>query len=218
MNIKMFVYMPFSILIERIKASQEVRKHAFSALILVLFLTGCRGNVPTSNAVQLRPQIEPTLPASTPVITPEWALYLLPSTPVELLTTNPLPTEKACEGTPILRLDDIAGFAWEQQSLTHTPDAAGRLAAMEPRIMSEVGIAFAVCVNGSPVYAGAFWSAISSVPYPGVVMDVHPARNGLPVLIQLGYPEGLYEDLVDPRFDPRIQDVLMNAGILEQVE
>ena len=124
MNIKMYVFMPFSNLIERIKARQEVRKHAFPALILVLFLTGCRGKIPTSNAVQLQPQIEPTLPVTTPFATPELALYLLPSTPVELLTTTPLPTEKACEGTPILCLDDIAGFAWEQQLLTLTPDAA----------------------------------------------------------------------------------------------
>lgn len=204
--------------IERIETRLEIGKHAFPALILVMILTGCRGEIPASIAAQPSLEIEPTLSATTPSATSELAFYLLPSAPVELLTATPLPAEKACSGTPILRLADIEGFVWEQQVLILAPEAARRLVQMEPRIIAEAGIAFALCVNRNTVYTGAFWSAMSSVPHPGVVIDVYPARGGLAVPIQLGYPEGLYEDLVDLRFDARIHDALVNADILEQVD
>ena len=114
---------------------------------------------------------------------------------------------------PVLTSDDIISYDGETHEMALTPLAAERIGALD---VPTSGRPFVVCVDGQPIYSGAFWVSLSSLSYPGVVIDTLPAQMERPIRIQLGYPEslGLFAG-PDPRSHPKIIESLIEAGKLK---
>lgn len=105
-------------------------------------------------------------------------------------------------------------FDWDNQLLMLTAAAAARLIRLEQAVLHGPGLGFAVCVDEDVVYGGALWTSLSSVPYPGIVIDVYPAHNGQPLPILLGYPLGFYDELEDLRYEETLRTVLEYTELL----
>ena len=113
---------------------------------------------------------------------------------------------------PLLSIDDILSYHQETHEIKLTATDYDKIAGLSVPVS---GKAFAVCVDGQPIYAGAFWVGYSSLSFDGVVIDTLFASKEHPVLkIQLDYPGSDFFQGDDPRSDPRILQALEEAGKL----
>lgn len=183
--------------------------------VLLLAIMSCKPQpaVGTATDVSTSTAFDPeaTIPRTMPTL--RWVH--LDVTPEELLDMGPAFETVACNGAPLLTQDDLLAFDWENQRMTLTDEAERRLSGLESAALHSPGLAFALCLGDDVIYAGALWSALSSVPYPGIVIDVHPARQGEPLPVLLGYPEGLYTDLTDVRENDLLYETLRKLGVLD---
>ncbi len=116
------------------------------------------------------------------------------------------------EERPVLSRADITAYARATHEITLTAEAAARIEQL-PIPGGGPGLPFVVCVGSERIYAGAFWSPLSSLSYDGIAIEVLPERRG-PLRIQLGYPESpAFFRGVDLRADPRILQALDQAGV-----
>ncbi len=77
------------------------------------------------------------------------------------------------------------------------------------------GIPFVIVSRGERIYAGAFWSMLSSQSFDGVViMDPVFLTESYTIQITLGYPGSGFFTGTDPRVDARLMDALDGAGVL----
>jgi len=95
------------------------------------------------------------------------------------LNSVKLPTQS------FIGLNDIVSFNPENCQLTLTPDALNRIIALQVGVY---GKPFVVCVDRIPVYWGAFWTPISSVPFDGFAIEKPLNNHTNTVTIQAGYP------------------------------
>lgn len=182
--------------------------------VLLLALAGCDARVPVSMPAgpTATPPPHPSTPeTTTSIIAQGFSIYLLDQSisPQQLATRSHLDLEAA----PLLSTDDIISY----NKLTHevTLTDTGYEKIHELSVPTD-GIAFAVCVDGRPIYAGAFWVALSSASFDGVVIDVFFVTEERPVMqLQLGYPGPSFFQGDDPRSDPRVMQALDQAGKLE---
>jgi hypothetical protein len=140
-----------------------------------------------------------------------FAIYLL----AEGITPQQLPALSHLElaDRPFLPEDDIVAYRENSHEMELTAEGMEKVRGLKVPV---TGIAFAVCVDREPVYAGAFWSDYSSVGYDGVVIDIDSATMANPILrLQLGYPDSSFFRGDDPRSDPRILSALEKAGKLK---
>lgn len=114
---------------------------------------------------------------------------------------------------PLLTEADLVQYVWASHEMTLTAAGYEKLHALKPPTN---GISFVVCVNQSPVYAGAFWPAYSSQSWDGVTIDPVLITADRPVVeIALGYPGSGFYQGADPRGDERIKAALEKAGKLK---
>ena len=118
----------------------------------------------------------------------------------------------ALQPEPLIPASDIVAYSPSTHDLTLTRAAMQRL----PGIRIPVnGIGFVICVGKTPILAGAFWTAISSLSFDGLTIQVPMYMNETRLHLYSGYP-GLDDTLPnDPRNDPRLLDALRRAGKLE---
>jgi hypothetical protein len=129
--------------------------------------------------------------------------------PEQLAALSHLELEKE----PILAGGDIVSYTKATHEIVLTASAAERIGGLQ---VPTSGRAFAVCVDGLPVYTGAFWASYSSQSYDGVVIDPLLVTKEHPVIqIQLGYPGPDFFRGVDPRSDPRVFAALERADKLK---
>ncbi len=113
---------------------------------------------------------------------------------------------------PLISMDDIISYDASTHELTLTAEAFNRIAALEVPVS---GKAFVVCVDGNPVYWGAFWTPISSLSFDGVtIWKPLGAEQSSTVQIQLGYPGPPPGESNDPRNSPIILAAFEQAGKL----
>ena len=77
---------------------------------------------------------------------------------------------------------------------------------------------FALRIEGEEIYRGKFYSMVSSMSYPGVViLDALVELDGSnnTIRIDFGYPWPPSEPEDDPRNSPRVLDFLDRKGLLE---
>jgi hypothetical protein len=113
---------------------------------------------------------------------------------------------------PIIGLNDIITYNSATNEIVLTNEAFQRIAALRPSVY---GQSFVVCVNRSPVYWGAFWTLISSVPFNGITIEVpfnSPGNNS--ITISPGYPSPAFFKGEDPRNNPTVINALQQAGKL----
>ena len=116
---------------------------------------------------------------------------------------------------PILSSDEIITYSWARHEIELTAEAYERVQQLFTPPAKVRGIPFVVCVGADHIYAGAFWTPVSSISFDGVVIcqpfdpDKHILRIGL------GYPSPEAFTGKDPRSDQRILQSLEAAGKLK---
>lgn len=116
---------------------------------------------------------------------------------------------------PIIGPDDIVAYNWRMHDMALTAGAWERLDDLRPPTS---GTSFVACVDGQPVYWGAFWPMYSSQSFDGIVIPVCPSASAynFGAIIQAGYPvpvSGATGD--DPRDAPEVKAALAAAGKLK---
>ncbi len=151
-------------------------------------------------------------PRPTPPAAGDFAIYLLAQKrSVGDLSGADLQTLQL-EQEPVLSGADITAYARATHEITLTAEAAARIEQL-PIAAGGAGLPFVVCVGSERIYAGAFWSALSSLSYDGIAIEVLRGWRR-PLHIQLGYPESpAFFKGQDLRADPRILQALDRAGV-----
>jgi len=113
---------------------------------------------------------------------------------------------------PLISVVDIVSYSKSTHEIELTAEAYRRIAALKVPVS---GKAFVVCVDGHPVYWGAFWTAISSMSFDGVTIELPIRPEPHVIQLQLGYPESpeLFRG-EDPRGNREIVESLKQAGKL----
>lgn len=117
---------------------------------------------------------------------------------------------------PIITTDDLVSYDWERHGINLTEDAYLRLITIFYYGLPSSGVPFVVVAYEQPVYAGAFWTPLSSLSFDGVVIlqPFDPAAQTL--YISLGYPVEDNFTGADPRAHPRLQQALEDAGVIRE--
>lgn len=115
---------------------------------------------------------------------------------------------------PVIGTDDIVSYDWSYHGINLTEEAYLRLLALFMGGLPSSGVPFVLLAYEQPIYAGAFWSPLSSLSFDGVAIMQPLDPAGQTLYINLGYPSEDYFTGEDPRGDSRIQQALENAGIL----
>jgi hypothetical protein len=115
------------------------------------------------------------------------------------------------EDVPVITTDDIVSYEKATHSIELTPSAYDRLMQIGVPVN---GRPFVVCLDGKPVYAGAFWVVWSSLSFDGVVILLPALMDSTTVRIDLGYPGPEFFQGKDPRNNKKIFRSLEQAGKL----
>jgi hypothetical protein len=117
--------------------------------------------------------------------------------------------------TPLIASQDIVFYDKTTHSIDLTDEAFKRVSALRPPTS---GSPFTVCVDGKPVYTGAFWTPISSASFDGVVIEVWPPLDDVElkhsITLHWGYPDFVWARGTDPRSSPEVLEALARDGKL----
>lgn len=114
--------------------------------------------------------------------------------------------------TPIAGSSDVLEYDAASHRITVSKAAYQRIMDLEVPVS---GKSFIVCVDRKPVYSGAFWTSLSSVPFDGVVIMQPASTEGARAIrLDLGYPTPAFFRGDDPRANPEVLRSLGQAGKL----
>jgi hypothetical protein len=181
----------------------EVAMRLVGLLVVGLGLAGCGGRTPA--------------PAET-APPPEVAIYLVardvPAAELSTADVRGLPLREP----PVITTGDIVTYDAATHEIELTPEAYRRVQQLYRLPVDVDGLPFVVTVGRQPIYAGAFWSPLSSLSSDGVTIPqpMDPG-GGRPVIrLNLGYPApDFWRGGRDPRPDPRVLAALEAAGKLK---
>lgn len=126
------------------------------------------------------------------------------------------PCEVEVAKRPIISSSNIIDYDPHTHTMTLTPDAYALLLELDVPV---TGTAFVACVDGEPIYSGAFWVAHSSLLFKGVtIWKPLGAYDSTCITLRSGYPSPVGFQDTDVRDDPRIIESLKRAGKLREVE
>lgn len=147
-------------------------------------------------------------------VAPAFGIYLLAADmPATQLADHDLDSLTLQE-QPLIGIDDIVSYDADTHRLKLSSDTYSRIQEIFPIPVRVDGIPFVVRVGEEPIYAGGFWTPLSSLSYDGVII-MQPFEEQAEVIgLSLGYPSPSAFTGEDPRGDPRIMDVLEAAGKL----
>ncbi|HQQ00862.1 MAG TPA: hypothetical protein PLY86_20610, partial [bacterium] len=124
--------------------------------------------------------------------------------------------ELPLDPSPFLSEKDIISYDPEDYAMELTEEAYQRFKELRPPVS---GMPFVVCVDGQPIYPGAFWTTLSSNSYSGVViMDMQLFRDDKKIntiYFDAAYPSDEFSSGNDLRNDERIIKSLKNSGKLK---
>lgn len=115
---------------------------------------------------------------------------------------------------PLISIDDIVFYDGESHEMELSAAAYGRVQALFTLPARVDGIPFVVRVGDEPIYAGAFWTPLSSLSYDGVTIMQPLGDQDDMIRLALGYPSPIVFTGQDPRADPRIIEALSKADKL----
>ena len=112
---------------------------------------------------------------------------------------------------PVIAAAEIVSYSASSHDLTLTPAAIARLAGFDVPVQ---GRGFVLCRGSRPLFAGAFWTSISSLSFDGLTINVPFERHETSLHLYSGYP--MRDDPLpnDPRDDPRLLEAFRQAGKL----
>lgn len=138
---------------------------------------------------------------------PAYAIYLIKNAKsfddIRKLDINSL----QIESQPIITDEDIESYSWSN----HTIQLKQELNKNGISTIKGIGTPFVVRAEHQNIYAGAFWSSISSASADFPVIIVLEKT----LTLQQGYPGGDPEVVPDHRQDNRIYNALKKSGKLE---
>jgi hypothetical protein len=117
----------------------------------------------------------------------------------------------ALQSTPLIPASEILSYSRLTHDLTLAPTALERLAALRVPVN---GLGFVVCLDEAPLFAGAFWTPISSLSFEGLTIEVLMDASQKSVHLYSGYPRMDAPLPNDPRENPRFLGALEEAGKL----
>jgi hypothetical protein len=167
--------------------------HCGLLLILLLCLAGCRA--------------EPE---------DDFAIYLVKGQLSGVDTLGKSADQLALEDQPLLTSRDIVGYDPSLHEIELNNEAYHRIQAVFPTPVKTDGIPFVVAIGKEPLYAGAFWTPLSSLSFDGVVILQPMDPSGNAIRIELGYPGPEAFTGSDPRADPRILHSLKRDGKVKE--
>jgi len=113
---------------------------------------------------------------------------------------------------PVISMQDIITYNSQTHELKLTKNAYERISKLEVPVR---GRSFVACVDGNPVYWGAFWTPISSMSFDGItIWKPLTLREPYIIKLELGYPSPSFYSEKDPRDSPEIIRSLEQAGKL----
>ncbi len=113
---------------------------------------------------------------------------------------------------PVIAMNDIVTYNTQTHELKLTTTAFERIVNLEVPVR---GKSFMVCVDKKPIYAGAFWTPISSMSFDGVtIWKPFPSQEPRVVTLALGYPSSSFYGGEDPRNNTEVIKALQQAGKL----
>jgi hypothetical protein len=115
------------------------------------------------------------------------------------------------QAAPLIPASEILFYSRLTHDLTLAPAALERLAGLRVPVN---GLGFVVCLDDVPLFAGAFWTPISSLSFEGLTIEVLMDVNQKAVHLYSGYPRMDAPLPNDPREDPRFLRALEEAGKL----
>lgn len=143
-----------------------------------------------------------------------FAIYMLvDDRPATALVVSDL-ADLPLRDLPFLGTDDLAWYDGATHEMGLKPDAMARVRQLFSTPVGANGMAFVVCAGRERIYAGAFWTPLSSQCYDGVVILQPSATDRTSVSLSLGYPGTADFAGQDPRSDPRLLGALAEAGKL----
>jgi len=115
---------------------------------------------------------------------------------------------------PIITTDNLDSYDWDNHGMNLSPLAYQQLLAIFSGGIPSSGVPFVILAYEQPVYAGAFWTLLSSLSFDGVIILQPSDPAGQSLYITLGYPGTGNFTGEDPRDNPRLQQALEDAGKL----
>ena len=189
-----------------------IKKITLLLIGLTLIISACQ-----TQTVNPTPTEDEAQTTETSSLDPEaFELYLVsdpqiagPDLPFYDLEDLPLAEE------PLISADDFIRYIWDFHSFEVKEELYLQLVALFAQSVPISGMPFVILSHGERIYAGAFWSLASSLHFDGVVIMQPLDPAGGPLFITLGYPDQSWFTGEDPRSDPRLQQALDEAGVLE---
>jgi len=117
-------------------------------------------------------------------------------------------------GEALLKTEYLMSYDWDNHGINLSPFAYQQLLAIFSGGMPSSGVPFVVLAYEQPIYAGAFWTLLSSLSFDGVTILEPLDPAGQTLYITLGYPGADNFTGDDPRGNPRLQQALEDAGKL----
>lgn len=145
----------------------------------------------------------------------DFAIYLLAQDVASVELAKVDLDQLALEEGPIISAEDIVTYDQTTHEIELTQAAYARIQQIFPLPVKVDGIPFVVCVGEQPIYAGAFWTPLSSLSFDGVVIMQPFDTDGTTIRIVLGYPGPDAFMGRDPRADERVMKALQAAGKLK---
>lgn len=146
----------------------------------------------------------------------DFALYLLPepANPAQKFRALDIRKLKKPDAAPLISGSGIDHYQKDRHELGLYYAGTRKL---NKRALDLAGKPFAVFVGDEPIYAGAFWSPLSSQSYDGVYIDPSDFKGDFPILkLQFGYRTNKFTTGPDPRADKRIFNSFETSGRLRQ--
>jgi len=112
----------------------------------------------------------------------------------------------------IISDEDIIWYYKNSHEIELTDEALRKIQALEVGVCGEP---FVIKLGDKEIYNGSFWNPISSVPYAGIVIEIHFYSNDNIIELRKGYPPSSFQG-IDPRGDPRIFDHFQRIGKLKE--
>lgn len=149
--------------------------------------------------------------ASQPAASPAGVAIYLPGEPLSGrdilsadLTAISLPPQ------PFIPAEEIISYSASAHDLALAPAAINRLAKLTVPVQ---GLGFVICDGDQRLFAGAFWTPISSLSFEGPTINIPFDAETTEVHLYSGYPM-LDAASNDPRDDPRLLDAFRRDGKL----
>jgi hypothetical protein len=179
-------------------------KKIYLALILILFiLSACQTPVEEIEEVEAPLEGEP------------FAIYLLGDPQITGPDINNYDLDKLpLAAVPLITTENLISYDWDNHGMNLSPFAYQQLLAIFSGGMPSSGVPFVIMAYEQPIYAGAFWTLLSSLSFDGVTVLEPLDPAGQTLYITLGYPGEDYFTGQDPRNNPRLQQALEDAGKL----